>query len=58
LDVTVMPQAMAVCMRTGNIVSRDPLQLRWVVANVTAASTIGGGGGAGGLSSGCEPWCY
>lgn len=47
-----MPQAMAVCMRTGNIVSRDPLQLRWVMANVIGASAISGGGGAGGLSSG------
>jgi hypothetical protein len=48
---------MAVCMRTGNIVSRDPRQLRWVVANVTAASTISsGGGGAGGLSGCGGPW--
>jgi hypothetical protein len=39
-------------MRTGNIVSRDPLQLRWVMANVIGASAISGGGGAGGLSSG------
>jgi hypothetical protein len=44
-----MPQAMAVCMRTGNIVSRDPLQLRWVVADVTAASAKRW---RGGLSSG------
>jgi hypothetical protein len=48
-----MPQAMAVCMRTGNILSRDPLQQRWVVADASSASTISsGGGGAGGLSSG------
>jgi hypothetical protein len=47
-----MPQAMAVCMRTGNIVSRDPRQLRWVVANVTAASTISSGGGTSGLRGG------
>jgi hypothetical protein len=48
-----MPQVMAVCMRTGNIVSRDPRQLRWVMADASGASTISsGGGGAGGLSSG------
>jgi hypothetical protein len=47
-----MPQAMAVCMRTGNIVSRDPLQLRWVMADAIGASAISSGGGAGCLSSG------
>ena len=33
-----MPQAMAVCMRTGNIVSRDPRQQRWVMADAIGAS--------------------